>query len=128
MQEKEKTTAAESLETARKIIRILDERKGRDLKLLHVEKFTTIADYYVLCSGNSRTQVNALTDEVIFKMREQGVEPLRLEGGESGVWNLIDYGPVLVHVFSREGREYYHLDQLFGETTETDIRDLLTQD
>ena len=64
MQEKEKTTAAESLETARKIIRILDERKGRDLKLLHVEKFTTIADYYVLCSGNSRTQVNALTDEV----------------------------------------------------------------
>ena len=118
---------ADSLNVAKYAISVLDARRGKELKLLHVEKETSIADYFVLATGSSRTQVNALADEVAYRLGLCGVPLLRREGGESGVWTLLDFGAVIVHVFSRDGREFYHLEKLFEEGTEVDITALLTE-
>ena len=106
-------SATDSLGVAQYAVKVLDARKGHNIKLLHVEEQTPIADYFVICTGNSRTQVNALADEVEFKLEEAGLTPLRKEGGATGVWTLLDYGAVIIHVFGREGREFYNLEKLF---------------
>ena len=105
-------------ELAKAIYDILDNKKGRDLKLLHVEKQTVIADYFVICTGNSSTQVKALADEVEYKTTLRGRVPTNVEGRDNVAWIILDYDSVIVHVFSREAREYYNLDKLYSGTTE----------
>lgn len=107
-------------ELAKAIYDILDAKKGRDIKLLHVEKKTVIADYFVLCTGNSSTQVKALADEVDYKTSLRGRIPTNVEGRDNTAWIVIDYDSVIVHVFSREARDYYNLDKLYSGTTEID--------
>ena len=105
-------------ELAKAIYDILDNKKGRDIKLLHVEKKTVIADYFVICTGNSSTQVKALADEVEYKTTLRGRAPTNVEGRDNVSWLILDYDSVIVHVFSREAREYYNLDKLYSGTTE----------
>ena len=105
-------------ELAKAIYDILDAKKGRDLKLLHVEEKTVIADYFVLCTGNSSTQVKALADEVEYKTTLRGRAPTNVEGRDNVAWIILDYDSVIVHVFSREAREYYNLDKLYSGTKE----------
>ena len=107
-----------SEELAKAIYDLLDAKKGRDLKLLHVEKKTVIADYFVICTGNSGTQVKALADEVDYKTTLRGRAPTNVEGRDNVAWIILDYDNVIVHVFSREAREYYNLDKLYSGTTE----------
>ena len=97
------------------IIKILDEKKAHNLKLLHVTEQTVIADYFVLANGNSSTQVRALADEVEYKLSLAGVDTLRSDGGSGSSWRVLDYACVIVHVFDREAREFYHLDKLYAE-------------
>lgn len=94
---------------------VLDSKKGRDIKVIPVEGKTEIADYFVLCTGNSSTQIKALSGEVEFRTTERGVEPDRVEGRDNNTWLIVDYGNVIVHIFSREAREFYNLDKLYGE-------------
>lgn len=101
-------------ELARAIYDILDAKKGRELKLLHVEQKTVIADYFVICTGNSSTQVKALADEVEYKTTLRGRVPTNVEGRDNVAWIILDYDSVIVHVFSREAREYYNLDKLYS--------------
>ena len=110
------------------VVAILDSKKARDIKLLHVEKQTVIADYFVICTGTSRTQVRSFVDEVEFKLGNYGVVPLHLEGADTGVWVLEDFGSVIVHVFTNESREFYNLEKLYQGTTEQDISELITED
>ena len=110
-------------ELAKAIYDILDNKKGRDLKLLHVEKKTVIADYFVICTGNSSTQVKALADEVEYKTTLRGRAPTNVEGRDNVAWIILDYDSVIVHVFSREAREYYNLDKLYSGTTEMTVSD-----
>ena len=113
---------------AKFIVAILDSKKARDIKLLHVEKQTVIADYFVICTGMSRTQIRALADEVDFKLSHYGMTPLHVEGADSGIWVLQDYGYVILHVFTDEAREFYKLEKLYQDTTEHDISELITED
>ncbi len=110
------------------IVAVLDSKKAKDLKLLHVEDRTVIADYFVLCSGTSRTQVNALVGEVEFKLEQYGVAPKHIEGADTGIWVLEDFGPVILHVFTPDAREFYNLEKLYQETTEKDISSLISED
>ncbi|MBQ7599056.1 MAG: ribosome silencing factor [Clostridia bacterium] len=110
------------------IVAVLDSKKARDLKLLHVESRTVIADYFVLCSGGSRTQVNALIDEVEFRLEPYGITPKHIEGADSGIWVLEDFGSVILHVFTPDAREFYNLEKLYQETTEKDISSLISED
>lgn len=102
-------------ELADAIAEVLDFKKGRDVKVVPVEGKTEIADYFVLCTGNSSTQVKALCGEVEYRIGLRGVEPDRVEGRDNHSWIIVDYGNVIVHVFSRESREFYNLDKLYGE-------------
>lgn len=113
---------------AKFIVSVLDSKKARDIKLLHVEKQTVIADYFVICTGNSRTQIRALADEVEYKLSNYDIKPIHIEGADSGVWVLEDFGSVIIHVFTEEAREFYKLEKLYQDTTEKDISELVTED
>ena len=113
---------------AETVIRLLDGKRARGLKLLHVEEKTTLADYFVICNGTSNTQLRALSAEVEEKLMEQGIEPLHIEGYNEATWILMDYGSVLVHIFNPETRNFYNLEKLWNDATEIDISSLLTED
>ncbi len=121
--------ALENSETLAKfIVSVLDSKKARDIKLLHVEKQTIIADYFVICTGTSRTQIRSLADEIEFKLEPYGVTAFHTEGADTGIWVLQDYGTVIVHLFNRESRDFYKLEKLYQDTTEHDISELITED
>ena len=100
---------------AEAIADVLDSKKGRDIKVLRVEDKTVISEYFVLCTGNSSTQIKALAGEVEFRIGEIGVEPYGVEGRDNNTWMLLDYSNVIVHIFSREAREFYNLDKLYAD-------------
>ena len=106
---------ASPLELAEKIAEILDNKKGKEVKVIKVGDKTIIADYFVLANGNSSTQVRALIDEVEYQMGRRGVDPARIEGGDGNSWRVLDYSSVIVHVFDREAREFYNLDKLYTD-------------
>lgn len=96
----------------------LDEKKAKDIKIIFVNEQTIIADYFVIAQGYSRTQVNALADEVEYKLGLEGIEPTKIEGRGQGTWVLLDYDSVLVHVFNPQSREYYNLEKLWADGKE----------
>ena len=102
-------------ETALSVAEILDSKKARDIKILDISALTTIADFFVICSAASATQVKALADNTIEKMSEKGAQPLRNEGYKSFDWILIDYGDVIVHIFKDDARTFYNLEHLWGD-------------
>ena len=102
-------------EIADAIYEILDNKKARDVKVIAVADKTIIADFFVLCTGNSSTQVRALTDEVEYKLGLSGLEAAHVEGRESNSWRALDYSSVIVHIFDREARDFYNLDKLYAE-------------
>jgi len=117
-----------SLEMAKFAVKVLDSRKGSNIRLLHVEEKTIIADYFVVCSGNSNTQIRALANELEFKFGEIGIQELHTDGLPEATWVVVDYGPVMVHIFNSETRDFYNLEKLYNEAEEIDISDLLNQD
>ena len=108
-------------EIALKVAKTLDEKKARDIKILYVNKQTIIADYFVIAAGTSRTQVNALADEVEYKLGLEGITPTKVEGRGQGTWVLLDYDSVLVHVFNPQSREFYNLEKLWADGEEIAI-------
>ena len=106
---------ADPLTLAKAIADRLDEKKGREVKVLAVGEKTSIADYFVLCSGNSSTHVKALAGEAEEHISKREIEPDNVEGRGNNSWIVLDYGNVIVHVFSREAREFYNLDKLYGD-------------
>lgn len=105
-------------ELAHAIFDILDAKKAKDIKVLHVREQTVIADYFVICTGLSNTQVKSLGGEVEYRIGLRGVDPLHFEGRDNNNWVVLDYGTVIVHVFSRESREFYKLEKLYGDAEE----------
>lgn len=107
----------------------LDEKKGREISAIEVTEQTTLADYFVIATGTSNTQINALSGAVEKAMKEQaGEDPLRREGYRDGTWVLLDYGCVVVHIFSQEAREFYSLERLWHDGRPVDLSGVLTAD
>lgn len=100
---------------AEAIAEVLDSKKARDIKVLYVEDKTVIAEYFVICTANSSTQVKALAGEVEYKIGLRGVDAYNVEGRDNGTWLLLDYSNVIVHIFGREAREFYNLDRLYED-------------
>ena len=107
--------AGDAKALAAAIADVLDSKKGRDIKVLYVEDKTVLAEYFVLCTGNSSTQIKALAGEVEYRIGQRGVEAYGVEGRDNNSWLILDYSNVIVHVFSRESREFYNLDKLYAE-------------
>lgn len=115
-------------EIAKYAVSVLDSRKATDIKMYHVADQTIITDYVVLCCGNSRTQIKALTDETEYRLGLCKIKPLHIEGEAQGGWMLIDFGSVIVHVFSESARKSYDLDKLYKDTEEVDISSQITEE
>lgn len=116
-----------SLETAKNIVKILDNKKAIDIGLIETKELTIVSDYFIIANGTSNTHVRALADEVEEEMKKLGVEPEHIEGRATG-WILLDYGCVLVHVFDPQSRAYYNLERLWGDAAQVDISDIVTPD
>ena len=95
------------------ITEAISEKKGKDISVLNLKGQTVIADYFVIASGGSSSQVKALAENTEEKLAEKGFEPIRKEGVKEGKWAILDYGDIIVHIFEDSLRDYYALDKLW---------------
>ncbi|HSF42082.1 MAG TPA: ribosome silencing factor [Thermoanaerobaculia bacterium] len=112
------TTLTDTVQRVREAVSAADDRKAVDLKVLHLQKVSDFTDYFLICSGTSERQVQAIADAVQEKLRAGRVRPLHVEGYNRGQWVLIDYGDLVVHVFQEEPRRFYALERLWGDAPE----------
>ena len=113
-----------SRELAEIAVKALDSKKGKEIRLIRIDKITTLAEYFVICTGTSNTQINALGDEVEKELDQLGEQPIHREGYRGGTWVLLDYGCVIVHVFQDEARKFYDLERLWSDAEVVDISDM----
>ena len=102
-------------ELAEAIALFLDHKRGRDIKIINMSGKTDICEYMVLATGTSNTHVSTLGGEVEYEMGRRGVKPLHTEGRDGNTWMVLDYAHIMVHVFTRDVREFYNLDKLYGD-------------
>lgn len=107
------------------IIKALDSKKAEDIQLIGIRDLTIVADYFIIANGTSNTQTKALADEVEFKLKEHGLEPIRTEGYQGATWIILDYADIVVHIFYKETREYYNLERLWSDGVQCDIQNYL---
>lgn len=103
------------MEYARVAAEAAEDKKARDLVILDISEMSVIADYFIICSANSRTQVRAVADAVRDKLEQHGLSCKSMEGKEDAKWILIDFGDVIVHVFMDEERNFFGLERLWGD-------------
>ena len=104
-----------SEELANAIAAAASSKKARDIVLMKMSEVTLTTDYFVVCSGNTSTQTRAIADAIEEELQNQGFEFNHKEGYREGEWVLLDYGDVVAHVFTTDSREYYALEQLWGD-------------
>lgn len=100
------------------IVKACEDKKATDINVMNVSKQTSIADYFVIVSGNSSSQTMSIADEIDRKMAEINATEYLKEGYQSGRWILLDYGNIIVHVFHKEEREIYKLEKLWSDIEE----------
>ena len=105
----------DTLERVREAVAAAEDRKALDLKVLHLQKISDFTDYFMICSGTSERQVQAIADGIVEKAKAAGRKPFGVEGYNAGRWVLIDLGDVVVHAFVPEERELYRLERLWGD-------------
>lgn len=114
-------------ELMKMIVKTLDSKKAQDIKVLKTEELTILADYFVICTATSSTHIKTLSEETDKVLSENGEAPLRTEGYRGGGWTLVDFGSVIVHVFTDEVRKFYGLERLWADAEQVDISALVTQ-
>ena len=117
-----------SRESAIVLAKALDSKKGMEIKVLKTEELTTLADYFVICTASSTTQIKALSDVCEEAMERNGERVHHIEGHRGGTWVLLDYGCVAVHVFNEEARAFYGLERLWSDGHALDLTGVLTPD
>ena len=115
-------------EVAIEVTKALDSKKGMDIKLLRIEKVSSLADYFLICTGTSNTHVKTLCDYAEYTMDQLGEKMLGREGHRGNSWELLDYGSVVVHVFTEEAREFYSLERLWADAEQVDISDIIIEE
>ena len=116
-----------SYESAILLAKALDGKKGEEIKVLKTEGLTTLADYFVICTATSTTQIKAMSDACEETMEKQGERVHHIEGHRGGTWLLMDFSSVVVHVFTEEARKFYDLERLWGDAQEMDISSALAE-
>ena len=92
-----------------------EDKKALEIKIIEVKKLTSLADYLVICTGESAPQIRAISSNVEDKLREKGVKSIRWEGREASNWFILDAGSIIVHIFGKEERQRYKLEDLWGK-------------
>lgn len=96
-----------------KIYSILEDKKAIDIKIMDINEKTTLADHFIIASGTSSTHIQALAQEVVYELKKENILPRSQEGAQTASWILLDYGQVIVHIFSQEMRKFYNLENLW---------------
>jgi ribosome-associated protein len=108
-------TSGEGLPLARRVVQLVEEKKGDEIVLLDLRKLDAVSDYFLIATGRSEVQVKAIADHIIDQLRTEGFAPWHVEGLENRRWVLIDLVDVVVHLFHPETRNYYLLERLWGD-------------
>ena len=112
----------------KEIAKVLDEKKAVDITAIKTEEITIVSDYFIIASGTSNTHAKSLADDVEYEIKTRfGIDPEHIEGRATG-WILLDYGTVLVHIFTQDNREYYNLERLWADASIVDLNDVVTED
>ena len=112
-------------EVAYEVTKALDSKKGMDIKLLRIDEVSTLADYFLICTGTSNTHVRTLCDYAEYTLEQLGEPMLGREGHRGNSWELLDFGSIVVHVFTEEAREFYSLERLWADAETVDISDII---
>ena len=112
-------------EIAIAVTKALDEKKGMDIKLLKIDKVSSLADYFLICTGTSNTHVKTLCDYAEYTLENLGEKLLGREGHRGNTWELLDFGTVVVHVFTDEARAFYDLERLWADAENVDLSEIL---
>ena len=116
-----------SYESAMLLANALDGKKGEEIKVLKTEGLTTLADYFVICTATSTTQIKAMSDACEEAMEKNGEQVHHIEGHRGGTWILLDFSSVVVHIFNEEAREFYDLERLWSDAAPVDLSGVLTE-
>ena len=111
-------------EVAARAVAALEDKKGINIEILKIDRVTTLADYFVICTGTSNTHVNAMTNAVEAAMDEAGEPLVSREGHRSGTWVLLDFGSVVIHVFTEDTRKFYDLERLWNDAEKISLEEI----
>ena len=100
---------------AEKAFEVLEDKKARNIEVIDISEVSTLADYFIICSGSSTTHNRTLADELELKMGEAGYNMIHKEGYESARWILLDFGELVIHIFHEEDRSFYNLERLWSD-------------
>ena len=105
----------------------LDEKKGMNIKLLKIDRVSSLADYFLICTGTSNTHVRTLCDYAEYVMEELGEPMMGREGHRGNAWELLDFGTLVVHVFTEEARKFYDLERLWADAETVDLKEIIPE-
>ena len=114
-------------EVAYEVTKALDSKKGMDIRLMKIDQVSSLADYFLICTGTSNTHVKTLCDYAEYTLEQLGEKLLGREGHRGNSWELLDYGTIVVHVFTEEAREFYSLERLWADAEDVDISDIIIE-
>ena len=114
-------------EVAYEVTKALDEKKGIDIRLLKIDKVSSLAEYFLICTGTSNTHVRTLCDHAEYTLEQLGEPMLGREGHRGNTWELLDFGSIVVHVFTEEAREFYCLERLWADAENVDLSDIIIE-
>ena len=117
-------TESKSINMVKTIVDALKDKKGEDIRVINISNLTTIADYFVIASGNNPNQIQALIDNVEEQMFKAGYKEVKVEGRSNSSWILLDYDNVIVHVFSDEDRSFYDIERVWQDGVTVDTESL----
>ncbi len=115
-------------EAALAVTKALDEKKGINIKVLKIDRISSLADYFVICTGTVNTHVKTLCDYAEYTMEQLGEPMLGREGHRGNSWELLDYGSVVIHVFTDEARKFYDLERLWADAEQVDLTDIIIEE
>ena len=110
---------------AYEVTKALDAKKGMDIKLLKIDRVSSLADYFLICTGTSNTHVKTLCDFAEYTLEELGEKMLGREGHRGNTWELLDYGTLVIHVFTDEARKFYDLERLWADAESIDLSEII---
>ena len=106
----------------------LDSKKGMNIKLLKLDRISSLTDYFLICTGTSNTHVKTLCDIAEYALEQVGEKPIGREGHRGNTWELLDYGCLVVHVFTDEARKFYDLERLWADAEAVDLSEIVIEE
>jgi ribosome-associated protein len=108
---------------ANKAVEILKDKKAKDIRLLDIHEISTLSDYFIVVTGTSSTQIQALSDALEEKMEQAGYKIHHKEGFRNGRWILVDFGNIIIHIFHDEERQFYNIERLWVDAKSIDVEE-----